>query len=61
MTSFVKYQYPDEEEKFVEGDNFKLDSEYINVTGWQATGEAEIIYDGAATNKTGWFTGHLGR
>ena len=44
MVSLVKYQYRNEEIQIVEGDDFSLDHQYINVTQWQATGEA-VYYE----------------
>lgn len=42
MASKVKYQYPDEEVQIVDGDDFELTHQYINVTQWQATGKATM-------------------
>ena len=56
MTSVVKYRYPGEDYQFVDGDDYKLDLDYANVTSWQATGEATSQLPGTEGQKVRWFT-----
>ena len=56
MASVVKYRYPGEEYKFVDGDDYTLDLDYANVTLWQATGEAISQLPGTEGEKVFWFT-----
>ena len=56
MSSLVKYRYPNEDFQYVEGDNYSIDYELINVTKWQAAGEAIDQRSGQEGNIIGWFT-----
>lgn len=56
MVSLVKYRYPEEEIQQIEGDNYSIDTEYINTTEWQAAGEATVLKIGSTQPKAGWFS-----
>ena len=56
MASLVKYRYPDEDFQYVEGDDYSINYEFVNVTEWQATGEAIDQRPGQEGNTIGWFT-----
>ena len=59
MVSFVRYQYPEEEIQEVEGDNYELESKYLNTTLWQATGEAQAINPNHPQGKVGWYSSEV--